>query len=108
MLRCRSAQEAVADSPDGLDRLPEAAQLLSQTADVVVDRPVVALEIAAPDALDQELTVEGATGVGGEERQQLELLWGQGQPHTVELGVVSPAVEAERTAEDRRPAPPAR
>src|SRR6266852_7599633 len=76
--------EAVTDAPDGCDLVAGVAQLLAQAADVVVHGAVEALEVAAPNPLDQELTIEGAPWVGDKQVQEIELLGGERELNPIE------------------------
>src|ERR1700737_3189729 len=60
--------EAVAETPDCHDLFAHIAKLAAQPADVVVDRAVETVVVTAPDALDQELAIEGAPGIRGEQQ----------------------------------------
>src|SRR4051794_15961019 len=67
--------EAIADVAHGADqRLVVGAELGPQPAYVDVDRTRAAEVVVAPDLLQQLLPREDATGVLGEELEQLELL----------------------------------
>jgi len=70
-------QQLVADAPDRSDVVAEGAELLAQAHDVRVDGAVEAIELEAPDTLQQELAAIGAAGQRGQQVQQLELLWRQ-------------------------------
>jgi hypothetical protein len=56
--RDRSVVEAVAHSVHRRDPVAEITELLAEAADVIVNRAVEAVELAAPYAIDQELAVE--------------------------------------------------
>src|SRR4029079_18162166 len=73
--------ERVTDAADGPEVVVpvERAQLRSQPADVDVHGPAVAPEVEGPDAGQQLVAGEDAARMGGEVRQQLELLGGEAQ-----------------------------
>src|SRR5690242_13162050 len=69
--------EPVADSPDSHDLVAERTQLLPQARHVRVDGAVEAVEVGAPDALDEKFATERPSRIGHEHGQELELLAGQ-------------------------------
>src|ERR1700674_668142 len=76
--------EAVTDAPDRRDLLPGLAKLLAQPADVVVHGTIETFEVAAPDLLNQKLTIEGAPRVGDKQEQEIELLGGERELNAVQ------------------------
>src|SRR5205807_2791040 len=62
----------VAHAADGLDPL-RIAELLTQMADVDVDRPRFPVGVVAPQSLQERLAAEDAAGLRDERPQQLEL-----------------------------------
>src|SRR3712207_7595538 len=83
------ALPAIADAPHGGDVRALRAKLSAQLRDVAIDGPIRAVVVVAPDALEQEIAAEGATGVGCEEGKEIELAAGE-----IELPVAKPDVAA--------------
>ena len=72
-----ASAEPVADAPHRGQR-EVGPELLAQLGHVDVDRPLVAVPVGAPDAVEQLLAREGEAGVAGQEGEQVELAGGQG------------------------------
>ena len=81
-----SRLEAVADAPDGDDKLAEIAQLLAQSRDVGIHDSVNPVEVVAPELFEQKGAAEGAVGVADEEQQQIEFFWGQVERRIIQRG----------------------
>ena len=84
----------VAAAPDGLDQLRVAAvglDLAAQAADLVVDRAVEQVRLAALDHVEQAVAVEHLARVVEERHQQAEL--GRGDRHHRAFGIGQPALE---------------
>src|SRR5436190_21280347 len=76
----RRLPELVPDAVNGLDHVwigGIAFQLGAQPADMYVHGSGAAHEVVAPHAVKQHLAREYLQGVGGQEDQQVELLWFQ-------------------------------
>jgi hypothetical protein len=95
--RARAADvggEAIAAAPHGLDQLGIAAvgfHLAPQAADLVVDRAVEQVRLAALDHVEQPVAVEHLARMAEERDEQAEL--GRGQRHDRAFGVGQPALE---------------
>ena len=69
--------EAVADTPDRDDFVAEGAEFLAQPGDMRIYRSLEAVVLIAPDALDQKLAAERATGMLDKELEQFGFLGGK-------------------------------
>ena len=58
-------------------------EAFAQAIDMHIERALVALEIVAPDVLDQLLARERLAGIAGELEQQLEFFQRQGEAFAV-------------------------
>ena len=86
--------EAVAAAPHGLDQLRIAAvdfHLAPQAADLVVDRAVEQVRLAALHHVEQAVAVEHLARMGQEGDEQAEL--GRGERHHGAFGIGQPALE---------------
>ena len=73
------ALDHIADAPDGLDHGGVVTQLLADVADMYVDGAGFAIELIAPDAVQQEVAREHLAAAEHQQLQQLELLQSQRQ-----------------------------
>src|SRR5438445_13715460 len=93
--------KSVPDSPHGLDAAADVAELPAQPDHLRIHCSVQAVEVRAPQPLEQELAREGAAGMLQQQLEQVHLALAEVESRAGQRGAVPGRVEHER-AEGKR------